>query len=346
MPLPIIIGIGAAIAAATGIGSGIHGAVKMKEANDTMKSADSHHKGNIARFEQQNKSTSIDMDNLGKKELEVLGSFEKFTQLFEKIQGKPQFKTYKKDGVNIPEYNAEELKQVSVGAGILLGGIGGAAVGTAGGFAAAGATTAAVMALGTASTGTAIASLSGIAATNATLAALGGGAIAAGGGGIALGTTILGAATFGVGLLVGGVIFSITGSSLSDKADEAWAQMKKAEKEIDKVCSYMKELSSTATKYYKTISTVNDVYISHMNKLSNIVELKKKTDWSAFTEEERLITENTALLVNLLFNMGKVQLVLASGNDTEPNRVNNEAVNKSMSNAETFLSERGLSGVF
>lgn len=346
MPLPLIIGIGAAVAAVAGVGSGIHGAAKMKEASDTMKATDYRHKKNIACFEQQRDATTADMDNLGKRELEILGSFEKFTRVFEKIQSKPQFKTYNKDGVNIPEYNAEELKQVSIGAGILLGGIGGAAVGTAGGFAAAGATTAAVMALGTASTGTAIASLSGVAATNATLAALGGGAIAAGGGGIALGTTILGAATLGVGLLVGGIIFSITGSSLSDKADEAWAQMKKAEKEIDKICSYLKELSSTATKFYESISKVNRVYISHLNKLTDIVEVKKKTDWNTFSEEERLITENTALLVNLLFNMCKVQLVLASENTTEPNRVNTEAVNKSVSDTEIFLGKRGLAGAF
>lgn len=56
----------------------------------------------------------------------------------------------------------------------MVGGLGGALLGTAGGFAASGATTAAVMALGTASTGTAISTLSGAAATNATLAALGG----------------------------------------------------------------------------------------------------------------------------------------------------------------------------
>lgn len=346
MPLPIIIGAAAAIAGAVGLGTGIHGAAKMKEANDTMKSAESRHKKNIARFEQQSDLTSSDMDKLGKKELEILESFEKFTQVFEKIQGKPQFKTYNKDGVNIPEYNAEELKQVSIGAGILLGGIGGAAAGTAGGFAAAGATTAAVMALGTASTGTAIASLSGVAATNATLAALGGGAIAAGGGGIALGTTILGAATFGVGLLVGGVIFSITGSSLSNKADEAWSQMKKAEREIDAICSYMKDLSGVATKFNDAISKVNRVYIDHMDKLSNIVEVLKKTDWNTFTAEEKLITENTALLVNLLFNMGKVQLVLASGNETEPNTVNTEVVNKAISDSETFLNERGFAGAF
>ncbi|GKZ02435.1 hypothetical protein [Paraclostridium bifermentans] len=342
MPLPLILGVGAAIAGTVGVGSGVYGAAKMKEANDTMKSADSHHKSNIEKFEKQSKVTSNDMDNLGKKELEILESFELFTNVFEKIQGRPQFKTYSKDGVNIPEYDSEELKKVSVGAGLLLGGIGGAAIGTAGGFAAAGATTAAVMALGTASTGTAIASLSGVAATNATLAALGGGAIAAGGGGMALGTTVLGAATLGVGLLVGGVIFSVTGSSLSNKADEAWSQMKKAEKDIDKICLYLKDLSNTALKYDKALSSVNKAYRNHLNTLTSIVETNKKTNWNEFTNEEKLLTENTALLVNLLFNMGKVKLVLTSENENVQNKVNTEEVNKIIENAEVFLNERQL----
>lgn len=140
---------------------------------------------------------------------------------------------------------------MSVGAGVLLGGLSGAALGTAGGFAAAGATTAAVMALGTASTGTAIASLSGAAATNATLAALGGGALAAGGGGIALGTTILGATTLGMGLLVGGIIFNFTGNKLSAKADEAMEQMKKAKTEIDRICAYLESLHMTEERFEK-----------------------------------------------------------------------------------------------
>ena len=137
------------------------------------------------RFEDHNKSTTHAMDELGKLELTILESFEQFSDAIEKIQNRPNMKEIEIDGVKIPEYDPEKLKDVSVGAGVLLGGLGGAAAGTAGGFAAAGATTAAVMALGTASTGTAIASLSGAAATNAALAALGGGAIAAGGGGMA-----------------------------------------------------------------------------------------------------------------------------------------------------------------
>ena len=54
------------------------------------------------------------------------------------------------------------------------------------------ATTSLVAAFGTCSTGAAISSLSGAAATNATLACLGGGAVSAGGGGMAVGAAVLG----------------------------------------------------------------------------------------------------------------------------------------------------------
>lgn len=65
------------------------------------------------------------------------------------------------------------------------------ATGSALGALAGAGTLAAISAWGTASTGTAIASLSGAAATNASLAVLGGGTVAAGGGGVALGSIIL-----------------------------------------------------------------------------------------------------------------------------------------------------------
>ncbi|MGL4992006.1 MAG: hypothetical protein ACRC57_12750 [Sarcina sp.] len=342
MPIPIILGVGAAIAGAVGVGSGVHGASKMKKANDTMKSADVRHKENIAKVEKKSNKTIKSMDELGKKELEILKSFDNFTVVFEKIKGRPQFKTYDKNGVNIPEYDAEELKNVSIGAGVLLGGISGAAAGTVGGFAAAGATTSAVMALGTASTGTAIASLSGAAATNATLAAIGGGAIAAGGGGIALGTTILGAATLGVGLLVGGVIFNVTGSSLSSKADEAWNQMLKAETEMSKIGIYLRQLDETAIRYNKSISRVDAIYKHHLSMLTFIVEENKKKNWNELTQVEKTVAENTALLVKLLFDMGKVNLVLTAENKNEQNKVNFMGVNKAIKNAETFIKEKEL----
>lgn len=339
MPLPFILGAAAAVAAVGGVGSGIHGAVKMKEANDTMKDADSRHRKNMKRFDDTSKAANEAMDELGALELEILHSFDEFSNTIEKIQNRPQFKTYNKDGVKLPEYNKEELKNVSVGAGVLLGGLGGAAVGTAGGFAAAGAATSAVMALGTASTGTAIASLSGAAATNATLAALGGGAIAAGGGGIAVGITILGATTLGVGLLVGGVIFNVTGSKLSDKADEAWEQMKKAEKTINTACTYLNDLKGAAYKYEVSLRRANDKYKHVFGYVSYAVNNLKKTDWYDFTQEERLATQNATLLVGLLYKMCQVSLVNKASNDKEMNTVNHDAINESIENADSVLDE-------
>lgn len=345
MPLPIwLIPVAlkgaAVVAGAAGVGSAVHGAKKMKDANDTMEAAKYRHEKNMAKFEKENETTSKAMDELGKMELEILHSFSEFSDVFEQIKNKPIFETYSKNGVTLPKYDGEKIKEVSVGAGILLGGLGGASLGAAGGFAAAGATTAAVMALGTASTGTAIASLSGVAATNATLALLGGGTLAAGGGGIAAGTAALGAATLGVGLLIGGVIFNFTGGKLSEKADEAWNQMKSAESKINTICNYLVDLRRTSNNYYTTLSKVNTIYLEHLDELKNIVNLLGHKDWNTFTSEEKKLTENTVLLVGLLYNMCKVELVLKGKTENDMNTINKDAIKQSIENAEAVLIDK------
>lgn len=115
MPLPFIIGGLAAAAAIGGVGSGIHGGMKMKEANDTMKLAKEIQERAINDFERKNKETNTLMDEVGKKELKVLASFKEFSELMEKIQNKPEFKEYSIDGVKLPAYEEEKLKDVSVG---------------------------------------------------------------------------------------------------------------------------------------------------------------------------------------------------------------------------------------
>ena len=339
MPLPLFLGIGAAIAGAIGVGTSINGAVKMKNANNLMKSAKNQHEQDIKKFETKNKETTEVMDELGKLELEILHSFSDFSDIFEQIKNRPIFENYTRKGITLPRYDGEKIKEVSVGAGVLLGGLGGAGLGTAGGFAAAGATTAAVMALGTASTGTAIASLSGAAATNATLAALGGGALAAGGGGIALGTTILGATTLGVALLVGGVIFNFTGNKISNKADKAFRQMEKAKIQIDKICKYLNKLKSTSIKYYDTLIKVNSIYSKNLKELENCVNVLGHKDWNQFSDEEKMITENTVLLVGVLYNMCKVELVIQAKSNDEINTINEKAIDESINQANVLLAE-------
>ena len=80
--------------------------------------------------------------------------------------------------------------------------------------------------LASASTGTAIASLSGVAATNATLAWLGGGALSAGGLGMAGGTAVLGG-------LVASPAIAITGFVMASKAEEALTKARTYESKVD-----------------------------------------------------------------------------------------------------------------
>ena len=335
MVLPLILEFGAVITGIRGIGKGINGVLKMKKAKDTMEEIRERHLRNMNYFEQQNQAACKDMDRLGKLELEILKSFSEFSDAFEQIKDRPIFEKIPQNGVELPEYEVEQLKKVSIGAGILLGGLGGAALGTAGGFVAAGMTTAAVTAFGTASTGTAIASLSGAALTNATLAALGGGAVAVGGGGIALGTTILGVTSLGASLLVGGVIFNVVSSKLSAKTNEAKSQVEEAETNIKEICIYLKYLCSAASRYYDKLCTVNDLYRNHLNIFTEIINQRKHTDWKTFTEEEKKIVENTVLLVGLLYNMCKVKLVLKEKDGL--NRVNEAEIEKALEKANMVL---------
>ena len=104
MPLPLILGAAAAVAGAAGVGSAIHGGVKMKKANDTMKQTQEAHTANVRRFEIRNERCTAAMDRLGKLELEILQSFQKFSDIFERIQNKPEFRAFKHGDVTIPTY--------------------------------------------------------------------------------------------------------------------------------------------------------------------------------------------------------------------------------------------------
>ena len=338
MPIPLLVIGVATLAGAAGLGLGFHGGKKMKKASDTLSEAQKRDGFNRSRLGFANKKACESMDLLGNNEMKALAGFQEFSDLFERIKNRPEFDDIKIGQVSIPHFNGEKLKTASVGAAMLASGLGGAALGTAGGFAASGATTAAVMAVGTASTGTAISSLSGVAATNATLAALGGGSLAAGGGGIALGTTVLGATTIGVGLLVGGIVFSITGSVLSGKADKAWDQMMKNEASIKRLCTYLNELENTAKLYNELIVKIHVLYEQQLIRMREAVNAhgEGSVEWYSFTDDEKLIVENTVMVVSVLYNMCSVQIVKKS-EQNDLNTINSADILKAEAEAQETI---------
>ena len=340
MPLPFIMLAGAAAAGIAGVANGAKGAQKMVESNDEKKYVEALHEANTRYYEQTFEAATKSMDKLGEYEVRVLADFKEFSDLIEKIENRPEFGEIAPDGFKLPEYSKADIDQAAVGAVALASGIGGAAMGTFGGFAAAGATTAAVAALGTASTGTAIASLSGAAATNATLAALGGGALAAGGGGMALGATVLGAATLGVGLMIGGVIFNISGNTLKQKIGEARESVEKETGEVDKVCMYLQELYRASENYRNAIEITKKVYDKHFARLQYTVDVDNIVDYRKFSDSDKLAYKNTVLLVGILYDMLKVKVVKKK--DENYNEVNVELLNNGVTLAKDYLKDASL----
>ena len=121
---------------------------------------------------------------------------------------------------------------------------------------------------GTASTGTAISTLSGIAAQNAALAWLGGGALSAGGGGIAAGNALLAMAgpigwtVAGATLLTSIVLFSKKKAKLNRQKNEEIEDVKKNTEKIKKVEIRLNDL---LTQTMKVRSGLNSAFTDCMD---------------------------------------------------------------------------------
>ena len=143
-----------------------------------------------------------------------------------------------------------------------------------------------VMALGTASTGTAIGTLSGAAATNATLAWLGGGAIAAGGGGMALGTIVLGGILAGPALMVAGGLFEKKASTNLNNAYSNLEEAKKVSKEMEIARVQVRGIREHAIILIAVIEKIDS-----MLRIANI-DLKQVihdsgTDWNQYNVSQK-----------------------------------------------------------
>lgn len=124
-----------------------------------------------------------------------------------------------------------------------------------------------ITALGSASTGTAIAGLSGVAATNATLAWFGGGALAAGGAGMAGGTAVLGG-LFAIPL----VYFAAKGSHKKAKElEEAKTELEEAVIQMREQIAAFPAILAAANNKKLEIAKLCQVFIADVVKYSTVI---------------------------------------------------------------------------
>lgn len=164
MPIPLLFMAAAAGSALFGVGKGVKAGVDQKDANDTNRMANLKVEEAKKKVNTSRKNCGYALDNLGKRKVAVLdGSIKTFINEFEKLN---HVELTESTGLNelqklvLDKKSFTELKSLQGMASSLVGGL---ASGTMAGALTAFGAYGAASALATASTGTAIASLSGAA---------------------------------------------------------------------------------------------------------------------------------------------------------------------------------------
>lgn len=285
MPLPlipIIVGIAAIATGGYGIAQGAKAVSDNSKANDVNDEA-----RDIIENAKKNMSSARDtsknaLETLGRKKLYVCETFlTKFISLFEKVKnieytnstGLDELAKFKIDKESFAELKEVTLLATSFAGGTLGGAVAGGAVafgayGAAGTFAAA-------------STGTAIAGLSGAAATNATLAFFGGGSLAAGGLGIAGGTMVLGGLVAGPALAVLGAVMGAKASANLDNAYSNLAKAQKAKEEIANLVTACNGIRHRADLFTRVLTKLDLLLYPMLEDFERVIA-EQGTDYRRF----------------------------------------------------------------
>lgn len=292
-----------AIATATAVGavSATGGAVKLNEAKETKQRAEELYQIERDKFDKVEESTNGVLTTLGENKIEIGASFTKFIDIYSKIKNKPDVtqKGAVSEKITLTPDELEKMKTVAITMGDVLK-IGVGSVG-AGYLVSMGISSAAISAAATATTGVAIGSLSGVAATNATLAAFGGGALSVGGGGMALGASVLSSLTVAPVVAVGGLMLGHKGKKSLDEANKSYDEVKNIVEELKESSKLLRKIRKVSKDLNQEIMKIYEIYNKLIVKMQDVIV--NKTDYLSFNNDEKnsfggLVT--TALLLKFL----------------------------------------------
>ena len=323
MPLPlipVILGGGSLLVGGFGVKKGFDAYLDNQEANFTNATAYTV-LGNAKKLiDTHRKASGKALENLGAKKLFVLDNVVKsLIDTIEKINLKDSIGLQELSKFKIDKNQFVELKEMSGFASSMLGGTAAGAMGGAltafGAYGAAGW-------LATASTGTAISTLSGAAATNATLAFFGGGSLAAGGLGVAGGTVVLGGLVAAPALVVIGLIASSKASALKDEAYANLDKARKYEQELKTASVACDGIRRRADMFYRFFVRLESLAMPINYELSEIVEKYKnldtgKADPAKFDERERKIFGASISVIKTIKTLLDTPLLTEDGKLTE-----------------------------
>jgi len=287
MPLPILF-IGAAVATgAVGSGKTLKAVTDNSKASKINKLANDNVENARNELDRQRKEVGAALESLGAIKLNVLNNnVTEFVKSFEQIKNidfKSSIGLEELANLHIDQNTFKELKELG---NFAIGVAGGAAAGAAGGALTALGAYSAAMTFASASTGTAIASLSGAAATNATLAFFGGGSLATGGLGMAGGMAVLGGLVAGPALMVMGMI---TGAKAQEKVENALANKAQSDEIVESLKTASVQCSAIRRRtylFYNLLAHLDARFLPQIWRMQEIIETEG-TDYRTYKPESK-----------------------------------------------------------
>lgn len=218
------------------------------------------------------------------------------------------------ESIDIKQEKLKELESLEMSASQLLKGtIATSALGATALTGVPFAVTSVITTFATASTGTAISTLSGAAASNAVLAVLGGGTLASGGGGVAAGAAFLTAASWTV---TGGVAILAAGLMASAHFSKKLTEAKEFEKEVDIRVGEMEKAWVFMEGVKKRIEELKDVTIGITNRTLKELDYLKPLipDFNSQDLYYKEVFQKNGLLIKSIGELARTPIFTDDGN--------------------------------
>ena len=277
MPLPLILG-GVALATGIfGVKKGVDAVSDNKEAGTLRDKAAKKFDKAERELERAREKGNSELESLGQLRVELnaqqMGRFASlFSELGPDVFVRGESDPKQLDAAGFSKQTLDDMRWQSAAAGEVLGA--GVATLGSGALAGIGSFGAATM-LASASTGTAITTLSGVAATNATLAWFGGGSLAAGGLGIVGGTAVLGGIVAGPVLAVGGMLLAAKARENLANARRDHAAVEKAVSELNYASARADAIAALARQFQQVSKQLGYRFTRVLDDLAAVIERKK-----------------------------------------------------------------------
>lgn len=314
MPIPIILGVAVGAAALYGAYKGASGVIDNNDAKDINENAkDIVDKAN-GNIEKQRENTDAILSGYGQRKLRSFnGPVADFITVFGQLKNVDVIHTPELDKLNVGEFSSTSLTGMKNDYELLKSSGLGLGAGMSGGAALAFGAYNGTMLLATASTGTAISTLSGAAATNATLAWLGGGSIAAGGGGMALGTMVLGGIVAGPALAIFGHIVGNKGEEALNNARSNLEQAKTIRAESALMLGKLTAIGDVCTLADQTFSKISGQLRRANSHLKDVINIEGE-DYQQLSSNGRAVVFEAVKFAQLIKVMIDTPILDQDGN--------------------------------